>query len=112
MIASRYVNGYKSSSSLVSLGDIVKIIGYVLGGLVVLGGFIALIVAAIHDSPGSGIGIFLLCLLYAVLIVFGTFVYGSVIAAIGHLVSAAQDVAVNTSPLIGDDERASILTLN
>jgi hypothetical protein len=111
-LAYRYVDGYKSASTLVSLGNIIKIIGYVIAALIVLGGFIAFIVAASNSSPGSGIGVFLLCLLYAALVVFGAFVYGSVITAIGHLLCAVQDGAVNNSPLITDNERASILSLD
>jgi hypothetical protein len=111
-LAYRYVDGYKSSSTLVSLGNIIKIIGYVIAALIVVGGFIAFIVAASNNSPGSGFGVFLLCLLYAGLVVLGAYVYGSVIAAIGHILRAAQDGAVNNSPLITNDERASILSLD
>jgi uncharacterized integral membrane protein len=111
-LAYRYVDGYKSSSTLIKLGNIIKIIGYIIAALIVLGGFIAFIVAASNSSPGSGMGVFLLCLLYAGLVILGAFVYGSVIAALGHILRASQDGAVNNSPLITDNERASILSLD
>ena len=111
-LSQRYVEGYKASDLLVSLGGVIKIIGYVIGGIAVLIGIIGFIVAASSYNPGSGLGIALVAILYGAIIVFFMFVYGALIAAIGHLNRSAQDSAVNNSPFLTDDERASILSLD
>jgi hypothetical protein len=106
----RYLNGYRAANLLVRLGNILKTIGFILGAIVVLGGFIGFIISASHNRPASGIGIFLITLLYGAIIVFGNFVMGSVVAALGHLIRATQDSAVNNSPILTDDERVSIIS--
>jgi hypothetical protein len=111
-LSQRYSDGYLASDVLVRLGGIVKVIGYVLGGLAVVGGFIAFIVASSQNEAGSGIGIFLLILLYGAIIVFGHFVIGSIVAAFGQLIRATLDSAVNSAPFLTDDERASILSID
>jgi hypothetical protein len=111
-LSQRYSDGYLASDVLVRLGGIVKVIGYVLGGIAVVGGFIASIVSSSHDEAAGGIGIFLLTLLYGAIIVFGHFVIGSVVAAFGQLIRAMLDSAVNSAPFLTDDERASILSID
>ena len=108
----RYQAGFETSATLVSLGGVIKIIGWVLGGIAVLVAVIGFIVAVANNNPGSGLGIALAALIYGVIIVFAAYVYGSMIAGIGHGVQATQDTAVNNSPFLTDDERASILSLD
>lgn len=111
-LAARYLDGYRVADILVGLGNACKIIGYVLGGIAVLAGIIALVVAAAGDRVGSGAGFFGAALLYCLLIVFGWYVMGSLVAAAGELIRATLDGAVNTATLLTDDERASILSLD
>jgi hypothetical protein len=111
-LALRYQNGFQTSETLVSLGGVIKIIGWVLGGIAALVAVIGFIVAVANSNPGSGLGIAVAALIYGVIIVFGAYVYGSMIAGIGHGVQATQDTAVNNSPFLTDDERASILSLD
>ncbi len=111
-LSERYLGGYQATEILVRLGGACKIIGYVLGAIAVLVGFIALIVAATDNEAASGMGVALLAILYGAIIVFYMFVLGTVVAALGQLLQATQDGAVNNSPFLTDDERAPILSLD
>jgi len=108
----RYRDGYRVGDALVSLGGVIKIIGYVLGGIALVVGLVLFFVAATRSEFGSGLGAGVIALFYAVLIVFFFFVYGSLIAGIGQIVHGVLDTALFQAPFLTDDERASLLGLD
>lgn len=111
-LAHRYKGSYDLAELLGKLGRAIQIIGFILGGLAVIGGLIAAIEQASENEPTSGLGIFFLVALYAAIIVFLLYVYGAVAQGIGKLILATCDGAVYNSTFLSDDERASILSLD
>lgn len=111
-LALRYKTSYELAGVLVKLGQAIRVIGFVLGGIAAICGLIAAIVQASDNEATSGLGIFLMVLLYTAIMVFLTYIYGTVIAGIGQLIQAVSDGAVFNAPFLDDDERAKILSLD
>jgi hypothetical protein len=102
-MSDKYLDGYKDAGRLVRLGNTIKIIGYVLGILIILIGFVAFIVPNSHNEQNGDL-IFLASILCGAIIIFSQLVIGSVVSAFGHLIRATQDSAVNTASLLNFDE--------
>jgi hypothetical protein len=111
-LARRYKDSYGLADLLGKLGRAIQIVGFVLGGLAVVGGLIAAIAQTSENEAASGLGIFLMVVLYAAVFVFLLYVYGAMVAGIGQLIQAACDAAVYNAPFLDDDERAQMLSLD
>jgi len=94
----RYQKAYIAADSIVLSGGIVKGAGYLAGFAIFLGGAVGGIPVGIWITGAS---------LFAIL----GYVVGSVLAAIGQTVMAALDTAVNTSPLLSDEDRVDAMRL-
>jgi hypothetical protein len=102
-LAKRYSNAYAVANALVALGSVVKAIGVILAILI---GLVSLIVGS---QTSASIG-----LAGAVMgIVLGLVVYllGVLLAALGQILRATLDTAVNTSPFLDDKARKEIMSL-
>jgi hypothetical protein len=111
-LTNRYRDSYRVASLLVRLGGIIKVIGFVLGGIALLVGLIGGIATGSDREAAAGLGIFLLAILYGAIIVFALYVYGVVIAGIGQLLQAVCDAAVYNTPFLDDENRAAMLSLD
>ena len=105
-LSSRYHDIYQIADGMVRLGKIIKIVAVV----VAVTGVIAAIVIASNGGFGSDFAS------PAVVVVglcagVGIFCLGILIGACGELLRALVDTSVNTSPLITDSEKATIIGL-
>jgi hypothetical protein len=102
-LSGRYRDGYRQARFISGFGQFVKIVGAGLGALVVVAG-----VASSSDGAlGTRIAIASAIGRGVVALVF--FVAGVIIAAQGQLLLASLDTAVNSSPILTDDQRARIM---
>ncbi len=98
----RYTDAYRIADAIIITGRIVKVIGGVLAAApVVVGTWLW----SSGRSDLASIGVSLLG------VIFGFFVWiaGIFVTAQGQLLRALLDTAVNTSPLIGNTEKAEIM---
>ena len=99
VLLSRYRDAYKHANSIASAGSALKIIGWILAALIVLGGIMTkngqAIAASIVVAFGTGSGFNFM---------------GVGIAAQGQVMLASLDTAVNTSPFLDDSQKTQILT--
>jgi hypothetical protein len=110
-LSHRYSDGYKMANILVSLGGVVKVLGFIVGGIALLVGLIGAAAAGERSGIG-GLGIFFIAILYGAGIAFFLFVQGTVVAGIGELIRSVCDGAVFNAPFLDDEDRASILALD
>jgi hypothetical protein len=98
-LAHRYRDAYSVARVIVGAGNGVKTVGVIVGILFALSGFVA---------KGSFVFLGLMAALTA-----GVFFYvaGVAISAQGQLLQATLDSAVNTSPLLDNEQKAQILAL-
>ena len=98
-VLSRYLDLYRIARLLVKIGDIVKVIGIVIGIgiplLFLLGGIDVAVVSSVLGTIVGGI-IYLL---------------GILIAAQGQILLAQADSAVHTSPFMTDEEKAKVMSI-
>lgn len=101
----RYQDGYRVGGTLVGAGNALKVIGAIVGGLILVASFFAV------DGPLGGgavvAGAFLATLCGASL-----WVAGVLIAAQGQILQASLDTAVAQSPFLTDSERLEAMGLS
>jgi hypothetical protein len=88
----RYQDAYRIADGAITLGNIIKLVGLVLGGLILL-------VGVIGASGFGGATVFLGSLIFAVVVAGGGFIAGVFLSAQGQMIRATLDIAVNTSSL-------------
>jgi hypothetical protein len=103
-LSQRYTDGYRVGGVLVGLGTLFKVIGIILAATGVLTGLLVI------GSLGTAAGI--ACI--AAGLYFGIFglLAGVLVSSFGQMQKAMLDSAVNNSPILNDDERAAILSLD
>ena len=110
----RYASAYRVSDLLVSASDVIGSVGISISVIVALAGFGTC--AAVGDKsmiannlgPVSSIPFFIL----SALVLAASYVTKLLVSALGQIHRAVLDTAVNTSPFISDDERATMLGIS
>jgi hypothetical protein len=101
---SRYTDAYRVARVVVGIGEAVKIISLVIGGILLLIG------VAGSESALGGFSL-LVGVVLAVIVGGGGFALGTLLAAHGQVLKATLDTAVNTSPFLTNQQRAEIMSL-
>jgi hypothetical protein len=96
-LRSRYVDGYRAASVIDGLGNVVKMLA------------IAIFLLPLFGGMGMGGAGLLLGLIVGGVLAALIFVLGVFISAQGQVLKAMLDTAVHTSPLMSDDQKASVL---
>lgn len=100
----RYKDAYRAARMTVSAGSAIKVIGFVVAALILLVG----IAAASQTNAAIGFTAVVLALGYGL----GFFFSGVLIAAQGQILMANLDVAVNSSNLLSEAQRARIMGID
>lgn len=109
-VVGRYSDAYRVARATVLIGNLIKVVGVLLGLLVGVGLF-ALIATQARLLGGMGaVGFFVSLLLGGGIFAF-FFVLGVVVSAQGQLTRATLDGAVNSSPFLTNAERAEAMSL-
>lgn len=103
-VVDRYRDGYRVGASIVALGSVIKIIGYLLAGTITLVSWSA-------SSGPLGGGTVILGLFFAAVVGIVCWVCGVIVSAQGQILQAALDTAVVGSPFLNHHERAEAMGL-
>jgi hypothetical protein len=106
-LMSRYEDAYKVARVTVSFGDVIKIIGMVLAGVIVL----LTLIAAGQTEGGLSFAMFLMGLVFAAFVGVLFYLFGVMVSAQGQILTASLDGAVNSSPFLTNEHRAKIMSL-
>jgi len=102
----RYGEAFVVARATNGIGKAIELIGIVLGASIVL----ASIVAINHPEKGL-LQLGLVGIAFGVCIGVLFFLCGLIVAAQGQILKASLDSAVNSSPFLTDDERATVMSL-
>ena len=103
-VMSRYTDGYRLARAIVAVGNLVKTLGLVVAGVMIVIGI------GLSNAAGSG-GTLIASLAIAGLVWLLFWVLGVLVSAQGQILKANLDEAVNTSPFLMDNQRAQIMSL-
>ena len=99
-VGRRYKDAYLVAGAVSGAGIAIKAIGIVLGVLIALLGLVASSAAVTFPA-----------ILTAIVVGVFFFVFGALISAQGQVLKASLDTAVNTSPFLTNEQRATIMSL-
>ena len=104
-IMSRYMDAYLVARTVTAVGETVKVIAFVIGGGIALFGLVAGSKSEHYEAAVGGI-------MLGAIVAIPIWVLGILVAALGQILKATLDTAVNTSPLLTKDEMRQIMSLN
>ncbi len=122
-LTSRYADAYKAARFIVGLGKVVKLLSIIIAVLFLIGaGGFALIVglALLSQAEKNPMAFYtagpvfwasILIAFWAAIIGFFGYLMGVFVSAAGQIQRATLDTAVNSSPHLTNDEKASIMSL-
>jgi hypothetical protein len=102
---SRYTDAYLIARTITAVGAIVKVIALVICGAIALFGLVAGAKSEHYEAAVGGI-------MLGAIVATPIWVLGILVAALGQILKATLDTAVNTSPLLAKDEMRQIMSLN
>jgi uncharacterized membrane protein len=106
---SRYIDAYRVAHVMTRLSRIIKILGIVLG--LITGGITGYTALSMQMmSPFGSIPLVLAGILEGIVVWISAYVIATVVAALGYILMASLDSAVNTSRLVAEDGRGSQYT--
>lgn len=106
-LMSRYGDAYTVARVTVGFGDVIKIIGMMLAGVIVL----LTLLAAGQTEGGLSFAMFLMGLVFAAFVGVLFYLFGVMVSAQGQILEASLDGAVNSSPFLTNEHRAKIMSL-
>ncbi|MDR3741044.1 MAG: hypothetical protein P4L40_18660 [Terracidiphilus sp.] len=104
-IMTRYTDAYRVAKTITGLGETIKILGFVVGGLVFLAN-----VNGGSSFFGGGASLVFGLILGGIVACVG-FVLGVLLSAQGQILKATLDTAVNSCPFLQNEQRAAIMSL-
>ena len=111
-LATRYTDGYRVANAIVGLGQAVKVGGFLLAAVAVLGTFgMQQQPTMFNPNPTPSPIIIAGTLLFGAVIAFCGWVVGVIVSAQGQMLRATLDGSVNNSPFLTNDLRARIMSL-
>ena len=114
-LAERYSYAYFVARALDNFGNIIRKAGLILFVVIVIGTFIVekylIDYSQAHEFSPISIMVLVLGLCSAIGIGTWFFISGHVLEALGHILKASIDCAVNSSPFLENEERAKIMSL-
>ncbi|MFN6962335.1 MAG: hypothetical protein ACK4S4_01065 [Pyrinomonadaceae bacterium] len=117
----RYRDGYRVARTLDGFGKLLKILGAVACGLIILAGLVAGqsmsnwsrgFGASASDSAAVTVGVFIYSAISGGLVGLIFWIVGTWFSAQGQILKAHLDSAVHSSPFLSDPERARVMSLS
>ena len=109
VVIQRYSDAYRVASAIVGLGTAIKVVGFILAGLVF---FVSLSARSSNpfDTGGGGLGLTGMAgIVFAIVIAVAGWVWGVVVTAQGQILRATLDTAVSSSRFLNDRDRAEAM---
>jgi hypothetical protein len=104
----RYADAYVVSRTIVALGNTIKTIGYVIGGLIAISGLLA----ATQTQSSVAVLAVISGLLTGAFVGVTFVVAGILLSAQGQILAATLDTAVNTSAFLSADEMRQVMSID
>jgi hypothetical protein len=101
----RYSDAYQIANATVAIGETVKTVSFGAGLLLGVAGIYA--ATSLSGWMWCVVGI-----LVGLVVGGGGFVLGTLLSALGQVLKATLDTAVNSSPFLENDQRAEIMSLS
>ena len=119
MVALIGSDAYRSAKIQNGIGQTIKVVSLILGGLIVFGSIIAAVSSATpqpsmfgqQSTNPMGIALGLLGAVIGVALGGIGFIQGTLIASNAQLLKASLDGAVNSSPFLTNEQRAEVMSL-
>lgn len=108
-VMKRYRDAYAKARAIIAFGGVVKVLGIIVAALTALSGIINLANAGPYSSTSGVLG-WTMILLGIVIAIVG-WAIGLLIQAAGQMTLAQLDCAVNSSPFLTDQQRATMMML-
>ncbi len=108
----RYEDAYRVGRAIVSIGSVIKIVGFLLAvAMLVLGLVAGTGGTAITGSGRVAVASLITAVLAASVVGLLFWLLGVAVSGLGQVLLASLDAAVNTSPFLSDEHRAFIMAL-
>lgn len=110
VLTRRYTDAYRVANGIVAWGNFVKVLGFILGTLLII--VSVALQAEVPSSPEFNFPVFIVggaVSGVSTVVVFWS--VGVLISAQGQIMGTIVDTAVNTCPILDNDERAEIMEL-
>jgi hypothetical protein len=101
LLQRRYRDAYSVAEATVGWGTLLKVLGLIAGLVIAVLGLVA--------APNLGIGGVAASIVIAVAIAGTMYALGIAVAAQGQIIRAILDTAVNTSPLLTDEQKQAVI---
>lgn len=114
-LVKRYWDSYLVARVIVGVGKFIKIVGVIFAVLILLGTLLISNQASSgsgRDDSQFGLAFGLIGFLTGCLVGVLFYIWGVIISAVGEILKAVLDSAVNTSPFLTDKHRAKIMSLD
>jgi hypothetical protein len=118
-VSSRYTDAYREARMVVWIGQLIKTVGWILGVILGCGAVAAYLTQgqpqrATFGSPFSGAYGWLAAILAicAIITVCFFWAWGVLVCSKGQQLKASIDCAVNSSPFLSDEQRATVMSLD
>ena len=111
---SRYRDSYRVAKTIIGIGTAEKVLALIVGGFTVLYSFLSMSEqprsgASVFWGQQSSTGFFLLVIGIGIVVGVAGFLHGIGTCAKGEMMLTSIDSAVNSSPLLTDDEKGNII---
>ncbi len=103
-VQSRYKDAYLFAKSCINAGDVIKLLAAIVAVICIV---LSCVEAYQSGNPGVAVG----GILVGGLVGLGIYIFGILIAALGQVLIALLDTALNTSPYLDNDTRAEAMSL-
>jgi len=107
VLMKRYRDAYLVARTTVGLGTTIKVIGFILGLLIALGG----IFLGSTMRGDTAFAAYILGILLGGFVLLQFYIFGVLVSAQGQTLKASLDSAVNNSPFLGNEQRAKVMSL-
>jgi hypothetical protein len=107
----RYRDAYRVAAAIVGLGNAIKAVGAILGGLILFGAFVVSTSSTGQFGGGLAVGGMVGGVFFGAVVGTLSWVCGVIVSAQGQILRATLDRAVAASPFMNDYERLGAMGL-
>jgi len=105
-VVRRYRDAYRVAAIIIACGTIIKVLGWIIGGLILVTGLVA--GSGVRGGAGGIIGI---TIVIGIIQMAVFFVLGVLIASLGQVLRATLDAAVYSSPFLDKKQKGEAIGL-
>lgn len=108
-IMKRYWDAYLVAKIIVGSGKIIKAVGIIGAIILVIVGY--LIMGEGRRGGEAAVAAGIVIIVFGIVVGVWSYLFGVIVSAIGEILKAGLDTAVNTSPLLTDYQKAKVMSV-